>query len=194
MAILQQGSIYIPEVVTDGAITRQHRNGKESFMLAFAIDKQNHDSAGIHSLGDTIKQGCDYITRIFAAKKMVDNNSVTVFQSSTNPEECSKKGIQEQICKCTRNVDENGLFVLYLSGHGLSHGFLPGDYSAGELNSISAKLLSNCLASAWSSIGNILVILDCCMAGMLAKKLAELVPRNVWILSACTGSETTLTS
>ena len=38
-----------------------------------------------------------------------------------------------------------------------------------------------------------LVILDCCMAGMLAKKLAELVPRNVWILSACTGSETTLT-
>ena len=192
MAILQQGSI-IREVVTDGAVTRQHRNGKESFMLAFAIDKQNHGNAGIHSLGDTIKQGCKYITGIFVAKKLIDENSVKVFQSSTNPDECSKKRIQQQIRKCTSNVGGNGLFVLYLSGHGESHGFLPGDYSAGERNSISANLLSNCLASAWSSIGNILVILDCCKAGMLAKTLAKLVPRNVWILSACTGSETTLT-
>lgn len=186
MATLQQGS-------ADEIIMKQDRKGKKSFMLAFAIDQQNDSEADKSPLGDAIKKGSDYITQIFVDKKIVESRDVLQFQSSTNPAECSQQGIQENICKCTKSVGKDGLFVLYLSGHGESHGFIPGDYSARKRNSISAKSLGGCLSSTWGSIGNIIVILDCCFAGKLAKSLAKLAPRNVWILSACTGCEETLT-
>lgn len=163
---------------------------KDSRMLAFVIHKQSDPDFSKESLGNSINQGCQYITHFF--KDIVEHS--VVLDSSNNPSECSLVGIQEQIRVCSEAVGKDGLFVLYLSGHGRPHGFFPGDYSSAKGNTLSVRELASCLKVATRKAKYVLVILDCCCAGKITDRLVKKTPGNVYILSACTGLETTLAS
>ncbi|XP_066296514.1 uncharacterized protein [Branchiostoma lanceolatum] len=168
-----------------------------SYAVVSGVGRQLCPEAGVTDLGTTADGDANLISSILTGTYEIPKKQVTVLNSRTQPGATST-AIRTALCSYSPKVGEHGVLVFYFSGHCMltKHGdrvFLaPADFK-GTINTIIApidifKALENCT-------GYIILILDCCYAGLFAERLiteAERSGLKVCILASCAGEEKSL--
>lgn len=172
-------------------------NPETSYMLAIGVDKQN-DSALLPSLGETVAFDALRSREEFVKTFSIKNSDA--YCSSDNPSRCTCKGIQQAIVNGAKNVKEDGIFILFMSGHGISEdfSFAPADFNpSDESTYLTADLIRGAIARANSRSKYNIVLLDCCYSGAMASKITGIpddasetsLLSNVYVLAASTNKE-----
>lgn len=185
---------------------------QDSYMVSFGIDQQySNTGQQIRSLGDAIKLTCLDVTLSFTESNIIPQDRFKVFVSSEEKEECSLVGMTKEIKKSAGQVKSNGILIIFLSGIGVRHrygpgddhwGFAPDDYDRDDPGSLlTASGLISCLHEAQCKAKYILIILDCCYSGSMAKELtganasttdpSSLLP-HTYVLAATSANDTSL--
>ena len=185
---------------------------QDSYMVSFGIDQQySNTGQQIRSLGDAIKLTSLDVTLSFTESNIIPQDRFKVFVSSEEKEECSLVGMTKEIKKSAGQVKSNGILIIFLSGIGVRHrygpgddhwGFAPDDYDRDDPGSLlTASGLISCLHEAQCKAKYILIILDCCYSGSMAKELtganasttdpSSLLP-HTYVLAATSANDTSL--
>ena len=91
-------------------------NPETSYMLAIGVDKQlGIDPELLPSLGDTVASDAIHIREEFVSAFNIKNSDV--YCSSESPDHCTCTGIQEAIENGVKGVRNDGIFILFMSGH-----------------------------------------------------------------------------
>ncbi|CAH1239928.1 Hypp5907 [Branchiostoma lanceolatum] len=168
-----------------------------SYAVVSGVGKQLCPEAGVTDLGTTADGDATLISSILTGTFEIPQKQVTVLNSRTQPGATST-AIKTALSSYSSNVGEHGVLVVYFSGHCImtKHDdkvFLaPADFKR-TINTIIApidivKALENCT-------GYMILILDCCYAGLFAERLiteAERSGLKVCVLASCAGEEKSL--
>ena len=173
----------------------------ESIVISYAIDVQTSPNFKNKSLSTTAVLDAQQVLDSFVKVGAVTPRSARLYVASKNTESCTvngmKKTFQDQACK----VGPNGLFVFHFTGHGIKvsnkrWGLAPVDFDYSNDTYITAEVLSQWLNEIECKAKYILITLDCCYAGGIGKELTEHTDLdrdvNLFVISACTGYETSL--
>ena len=186
-------------------------NPAKSHAVCVGIDKQKNDNFIGNNLGDVAAKNATSLGESLVTNVGLKKECVHVYTSRKDPDLCDKGAIKTHIITCAREVEEDGMFVFYFSGHvvvykGLGaskdepvHVLVPADFIAGDVKaSVKAGITSDDFVT-WIQKANckarhILIILDCCYAGGIGKKIASTVDvePQIHVMCACAAEEVTI--
>lgn len=181
-------------------------NPAKSRAVCVGIDKQqNHDFIG-NNLGDVAAKNATSVGESLVTNMGMQKECVHVYTSERDPDLCEKAAIKTHILTCARDVEEDGIFVLYFSGHvvaykGLGvqdepvHVLVPADFVGGDVKTgITADDFVTWIQKANYKARHILIILDCCYAGGIGEKIASTVDveSQLHVMCACAAEEVTI--
>ena len=177
-------------------------NPETSYMLAIGVDKQlGIDPALLSSLGDTVSSDAIHIREKFVSVFNIKNSDV--YCSSESPDHCTCTGIQRAIENGVKGVRNDGIFILFMSGHGISEdfAFAPADFNPSDENTyLTADLVRGAIIRAGCKAKYVIILLDCCYSGAMASKITGKLDdtsktsllSNVYVLAAATGTQISL--
>ena len=173
----------------------------KSYAICIEIDKRQKLFTG-NSLSSAESLGNSFVTNMGMQKERV-----RIYTSANQPELCSKQAIRTLLLNYAREVEENGMFAFYFSGHAVVYkgsdskdewidALVLGDYTGdvAQTGMITADDFVGWLQQANCKARHILIILDCCFAGELGKKIvskADIRPQ-IHVMCACSSSEATV--
>ena len=175
---------------------------QQTAMVAYGIDEQQCPPPG--SLGSKITKDTQRIRETF--RTVIPLENISCYTASANPDKCSLAGIRQSLCEEAEKAGPNGLFIVYLAGHGLpvktdnkcQWMIAPVDFHLGDDSTyLTGALLSGWLYASSCKAKNILCILHCCQAAAMADALTMPgVPTkdatnhtNIWVMAACKTNE-----
>ena len=177
----------------------------QSYMISFGINEQHADNYKQKSLGDEIRLSTLDVTLSFIEHGVVAKDNYQLFLSSDEQQACSLEGMKAEINKQASKVGENGILVIFLSGHGVKYGpdkwgFVPGDYNKTAEAVLTGPDLTKSIQEAKCKSKYTLIILDCCYSGSMAMKLTSeceddetcSLLSNTYVLAAGSANETSL--
>ena len=176
-----------------------HFEPKETFMIAYAIDKQTSPKFKHRTLSSATTLDAHQVCMALVDKAVLPKDHVQLFPASKHVEMCSIAGMKDSFQQHAKRAGEKGLFIFHFSGHGIKAGnewgLAPADFDYSEATYLTGSVLNHWLIEAGCKAQHVLFILDCCYAGGLAQEMtrwnAELRP-GLYVLSACTAFETSL--
>jgi len=177
----------------------------KSCAICVGIDKQQHHKFLGNSLGDVAANGATLIGESFVKNMGMQKDRVQVYTSANMPQLCTKEAIKILIINYARNVEEEGMFTFYFSGHVVVykslndknewvHALVSADFSGDVTTGITADDFVDWIQQANCKARHILIILDCCYAGGIGKKITTTVHTRaqVHVMCACAAKEITL--
>ena len=179
----------------------------QSYMIAFGINEQHAENYQHKSLGDVIRLSTLDVTLSFVEHGVIPQDNYQLFLSSEQKEECSLEGMKAEINQQAGRVGEDGILVIFLSGHGVKYGpdswgFVPADYNRTLEAILTGSDLTKSIQEARrkAKYKYTLIILDCCYSGAMALKLTSdceddetcSLLTNTYVLAAGSANETSL--
>ena len=176
----------------------------KSFAICVGIDQlQNYNSLG-NSLGIAAKNAT-LLGKALEADMGLQKEHVLVYTTAKEPELCKKEAIKALILNYAYKVEENGLLVFHFSGNVAVykslderdewvHVLSPGDFTGDVISGITADDFVDWIQEANCKARHILIILDCCCAGGIGKKITSKgdVKPQIHVMCACAAEEVTL--
>ena len=192
-------------VVTNAPQEVLNYDPQQSYMIAFGINEQHAENYQHKSLGDTVKLSTLDVTLSFVHLGVIPQDNWQVFLSSEQKEECSLEGMKAEINKQAGKVGEDGILVIFLSGHGIKYGpdswgFVPADFNKTVEAVLTGSDLTKSIQQARRKSKYTLIILDCCYSGAMALKLTSdceddktcSLLTNTYVLAAGSAKESSL--
>lgn len=177
----------------------------KSSAICVGIDKQQHHKFLGNSLGDVAANGATLLGETFVTNMGMQKDRVHVYTSANIPQLCTKEAIKALIINYAHNVEEDGMFTFYFSGHVVVykslddkdewvHALVPADFAGDVTTGITADNFVNWIHEARCKARHVLIILDCCYAGGIGKKIASTVDTRLQmhVMCACAAQEITL--
>ena len=177
----------------------------KSRAICVGIDKQQHHKFLGNNLGIIAAKNAALLGESFVTNMGMDKERVHIYTSDGVPELCKKEAIKALVLNYAREVEEDGVFVFYFSGHvvvykGLDdkddwvHVLVPADFAGDVVSGITADDFVNWVQQAKCKARHILIILDCCYAGGIGKKITSTVDirSQIHVMCACAAREVTL--
>ena len=178
----------------------------KSRAICVGIDKQKFLG---RNLGHVAAENASLLAKSLVANMGMREECVRVYVSDTDrkPNQlCTKEAIKTLIINYAREVEENGMFVFYFSGHVVVykidtedervHALVPADFSGDVKTGITADNFVEWIQEADCKARHILIILDCCHAGGIGKKITSAAALDVrpqlHVMCACAAEEVTL--
>ena len=177
----------------------------KSIAICMGIDKQqNHKFLG-NNLENCAAKNATLLGKAFEADMGLQKEHVLVYTSVKEPGLCKREAIKTLILNYASKVEEDGLFAFHFSGrvavynslderNEQVHALAPVDFT-GDVNSgITANDFVEWIQEANCKARHILIILDCCCAGGIGKKIASKgdVKSQIHVMCACAAEEVTL--
>lgn len=179
----------------------------KSRAVCVGIDKQQNDKFIGNDLGDVAAKNATSLGESLVTNVGLQKECVHVYTSQSDPDLCEKVAIKTHILTCAREVEEDGMFIFYFSGHvtvykGLGADkdepiqvLVPADFIAGDVKAgITADDFVTWIQKANCRARHILIILDCCYAGGIGKKITSTVDveQQIHVMCACAAEEVTI--
>ena len=177
----------------------------KSRAICVGIDKQQHHKFLGNNLGNVAAKNAMLLGECLVTNMGMQKERVHVYTSDGVPELCKKEAIKALILNYMHEVEEDGVFIFYFSGHvvvykGLDdkddwiHVLVPADFAGDVVSGITADDFVNWVQQAKCKAHNILIILDCCYAGGIGKKISSTVDirPQIHVMCACAAKEVTL--
>ena len=178
-------------------------NHDKSTALCIGINKRYHRKyAGKNnkSFEKTIARDAEAMGEAFVSILGLNREHVEIRISSTQRDDCTKKGVNALFVESAKMVEERGIFIFYFAGHGVMIGdrcvLAPADFAGSEdLNSgISGNDLVEWLDVAECKADHVLIILDCCYAGNLGTTLTSpgnmlKIKLSLFVMCGCAARE-----
>ena len=180
-------------------------NPAKSRAVCVGVDKQkNHKFIG-NNLGDVAANNAKLLKESFVTDMGMQRECVHVYTTDRDPDLCEKTAIKTHILSCAREVEEDGVFAFYFSGHVVVykdlededkcvHVLVPTDFGGDVKTGITTDDFVNWIQKANCKARHILIILDCCYAGGIGKKIASRVDvkPQIHVMCGCAANEITL--
>ena len=175
-----------------------------SYALCVGIDKQLDDRFIGKSLGYIAAKDAVSMGEAFIADMGLQRDRVNVYTSQDVSFLCKKGALATLFVNYARKVEEGGIFIFHFSGHGIlikgnSNEWVlaPADFSGDSTTGINADELLRLIQIADCRARHVLIILDCCYAGGIGRKVASLdnvmkVKPGVYVMCACAARETSI--
>lgn len=174
----------------------------ESFLVSYGIDYQTHSKFKTKTLGPSTTADAREVVLSMANAGLILPTNAVLYEASKQPDYCTKSGMKRGFQAQARKVGHSGLFIFHFSGHGIrlkrSHlcGLAPVDFDYTLDKLLTANVLTSWLQEVGCKAKCILFTLDCCYAGGIGQDITasgqlDLIP-GLYVLSACTGTETCL--
>ena len=178
---------------------------EKSRAICIGIDKQQHHKFLGNNLGNAAAKNAKLLGEAFETNMGMQKERVHVYTSDGVPELCKKEAIKALVLNYAHEVEEDGLFVFYFSGHVVVykgfddkddciHVLVPADFTGDIVTGITTDDFVNWIRQSKCKARHVLIILDCCHAGGIGKKItatADIRP-HVHVMCACAAREVTL--
>ena len=174
---------------------------EESFMVAYAINRQTSPRFQHRTLGDTTVLDARQIATALIDKAVIPKQNVMLLTATKDEDLCVSEGMKRSFISQARRVGERGIFVCHFSGHGIQSGsnewgLAPADFDHTYATLITGLDLNHWLQEADCKAAKVLFTLDCCYSGGLGDEMTMKDPfglrDGLYVLSACTAFETSL--
>ena len=177
--------------------------GKSS-AICVGIDKQQHHKFLGNNLGNVAAKNATLLGESFVANMGMQKERVHVYTSDGVPELCKKEAIKALVLNYAHEVEEDGVFVFYFSGHVVVdkgsednwvHVLVPADFAGDIATGITADDFVNWMQQAKCKARHVLIILDCCYAGGIGEKITSAaldIRPQIHVMCACAAKEVTL--
>lgn len=175
-----------------------------SYALCVGIDKQLDDKFIGKSLGYIAAKDAISMGEAFVADMGLLRERVNVYTAQDVSYLCKKGALSTLFVNYARKVEEGGIFIFHFSGHGIlikGHSnkwvLAPADFTGDGNTGITADDLMRLIQIADCRARHVLIILDCCYAGGIGKKVESLdntmkVKPAVYVMCACAARETSI--
>ena len=177
----------------------------KSRAICVGIDKQQHHKFLGNNLGNIAAENAKLLGEAFATDMGMQKERVHVYTSDGVPELCKKEAIKTLVLNYAHEVEEDGIFVFYFSGHVVvykgfddkndwTHALVPADFAGDIATGITTDDFVNWIQQSKCKASHVLIILDCCHAGGIGKKITATVDirPQVHVMCACAAREVTL--
>ena len=170
----------------------------KSYAVCVGIDEQLEGNySTLKSTGkDALSLG-----EAFVEDMGFQRDRVNIYTCSDTSFLCKKDALSTLFVNYARKVEDGGIFIFCFSGHGVNRNgewaLVPADFTGDSKTGITADELLNLIQIAECEASHVLIILDCCYAGGIGKKVES--PENVmrvkpgvYVMCACAAKETSI--
>ena len=175
-----------------------------SYALCVGIDKQLDEKFVGKSLGYIAAKDAISMGEAFVADMGLHRERVNVYTAQDVSFLCKKGALSTLFVNYARKVEEGGIFIFHFSGHGIlikgdSNEWVlaPADFTGDGNTGITADDLMKLIRIADCRARHVLIILDCCYAGGIGRRVESLenimrVKPAVYVMCACAARETSI--
>ena len=139
---------------------------KESFMVAFCINKQVSPSVRKHQLDNSVISDAHKIISSLENSSVLPEENSRIYVASANLSHCTREGMERKIRRMAGNVGKSGAYFIHFSGHGTGNEFAlaPSDYDRDRHQDtcITANMLQEWLEGCNAKY--VIFIVDCYFA------------------------------
>ena len=177
---------------------------QQSHVIAFGIDRTTGVASPSLHTSSTASKDAEHIVSSFVACKVVPESNVQLLTTLTDHDHCTSGGIQRAFKGCAQKVGQEGMLVFIYNGSGVKTddskcSLYSLDFNKDDANThITTSTLLQWLAELQNKPKHILFILDCSFADEIVSDQTAFtifehtdVPKELCILSVCSGSELT---
>jgi len=184
-----------------------HVNPEGSRLVTFGINCHTSDRFQRRANPITA-DNAELVRDSFVEVGAVSENNAYFYKASKHKHQCSFEGMKAVVKQYARDVKKNGLFLFYLSGHGIrtrennDYVLAPADFDYTYATALTAQALYSWFSEINCAAKYIVIILEACYSGGIQKELIEtrrqskdsrtiFSQRHNWyVISACEHDET----